>query len=90
MRLLMTNHRSISQRLRRAKSLKVKQLTALDWATNWQQEQLQLIALLEQAIKQNNYDQLCIATGQLKAVSNKRFDALNNVLKLLSEENSIL
>lgn len=83
----MSNHRSISQRLKRAKSSEGKQEAALDWAANWEQEQLKLISLLEQAIKQNNRDQLCIATGQLKAVTKKRFEALTNVLTLFSDKN---
>ena len=84
MRRLVSSHRSVSQRLKRAKSREAKQLTAINWATDWQQEQFELVALLEKAIKQSDHDKLCVATRQLKAVTNKRFEALLNVLSLLS------
>jgi hypothetical protein len=78
-------HRSISQRLKKAKSPEVKQEVALDWAANWQTEQLQLIQLLEQAVKRDDYDNLCIVTGQLKAVTQKRLEALPKVIKALTK-----
>jgi len=81
----MTKHRSISQRLARAKSLDTKKEIALDWAKNWQHEQCKLITQLGMAVKNDDYDQLCIVTGQLKAVAEKRFSALPNVIANLSE-----
>lgn len=76
-------HRSISQRLKRAKSVESKQEAAQDWAANWQREQAGLIRDLEQAISNDDYDQLCIVSGQLKAVTEKRFDALPKVITAL-------
>ena len=81
----MTKHRSISQRLARAGSLGVKTEIALDWAQSWHTEQMQLIHRLEQAIKKDDYDELCIVCGQIKAVSEKRFKALPKVLTTLSK-----
>jgi diphthamide synthase subunit DPH2 len=76
--------KSISQRLSNAKELQTKQEIALDWSANWQQEQAKLIMRLEHAIKTDDYDELCIVTGELKAVTLKRFEALPNVIKLLT------
>jgi hypothetical protein len=76
-------HRSISQRLKRAKSIESKMEAAQDWAANWQREQEGLIRDLEQAISNDDYDQLCIISGQLKAVSQKRFIALPKVISAL-------
>lgn len=81
----MSQNRSISQRLAKAKSPESKEEAALDWAQSWEREQLALIAKLEQGIKHDNYDDLCIATGQLKAVSNKKFEALPKVITKLIE-----
>lgn len=78
-------HRSVAQRLKRAKSSQVKQNIALDWATNWHKEQAELINRLGNAISTDNYDDLCIAAGQLKAVTDKRFAALPNILNSLSQ-----
>lgn len=78
------NQRSISQRLDKAKSTEVKQEVALDWAAAWAKEQKWLIGLLEQAVKRDDYDMLCIATGKLKAVTNKKLGALPKVINKLS------
>lgn len=72
-------HKSINQRLKTAKSLTVKQAILEKWALDWQFEQMMLIRNLEHAIRSNNYDQLCITTGQLKTVSQKKFEALPKI-----------
>tara|TARA_Y100000780_G_scaffold176831_1_gene161994 strand:- start:3058 stop:3315 length:258 start_codon:yes stop_codon:yes gene_type:complete len=76
----MTKRRSIGERLNRAKSPEVKQEVARDWAADWAREQKLLIGKLEKAVKTDDYDQMCIVTGQLKAVTEKRFNALPNVI----------
>lgn len=80
----MTKRRSIGERLNRAKSPEVKQQAARDWVADWERDQKSLIAQLEQAVKTDDYDQLCIVTGQLKAVTEKRFNALPNVINNVS------
>ena len=77
-------HRSISQRLKKAKSIEVRREILRDWSAAWQREQMELIGQLEQAIKHDDYDALCIATGQLKAVSQKKFEALPRVIETLT------
>ena len=64
--------KSISQRLSSTKDAAIKTKIASDWAANWNKEQTELIYDLGQAVKDNDFDQLCIITGQLKAVSEKR------------------
>lgn len=81
----MTARRSIGQRLNRAKSPDVRLEVAQDWAASWSREQHALIAQLEQALQANDYDTLCAVTGQLKAVTGKRFNALSNVLGKVAE-----
>lgn len=76
-------HRSISQRLAKAKATETKKEVALDWAANWAREQMQLVTRLEKAVASDDYDQLCIVTGQIKAVSIKRLDALPKVIEAL-------
>ena len=79
----MKTKRSISQRLKRAKSPEFKKEVALKWAAEWQREQCLLIRLLEQGISHDDYDLLCRTTGQLKAMSSKRLSALSRVIDLL-------
>jgi hypothetical protein len=75
--------RSITQRLKRAKSTEAKTEVALAWAAEWQREQFALIRLIEQGISRDDYDLLCRTTGQLKEMSRKRLPALCRVIDLL-------
>lgn len=77
-------HRSITQRLSRAKSPEAKREAALDWAANWAQEQSGLIRDLESALARDNYDDLCRAVGQIKTVSEKRLQALPKVIEAMT------
>lgn len=84
-------HRSISQRLDRAKSFESKKSILLDWSDAWEDETRQLIRNLEQAINTMDYDKLCINTGQLKAVAEKHFTALPRIFeRLFKLENTSL
>ncbi|MEY3787972.1 MAG: hypothetical protein RIQ94_372 [Pseudomonadota bacterium] len=79
----MIQHRSISQRLKRAKSPEAKHLTLDEWAKSWELEQMQVIASLGVAIKDGDFDRECILCGELKALSIKKFEALPKVLNTL-------
>lgn len=76
-------HRSINQRLRRAKTPEVKRETAIDWANEWRAEQAGLVKALGHAIARDEYDDLCRIAGQIKAVTEKRFAALPKVIDAL-------
>jgi lactate dehydrogenase-like 2-hydroxyacid dehydrogenase len=75
---------TISQRLQKAKRQSVKIEVAQDWAKNWQAEMFSLILDLEKAVSSDDYDAMCRATGQIKAVTIKRFDALPKVLNAIA------
>lgn len=79
----MSQHRSISQRLNRAKSKEAKAAALVDWISGWKREQDTLIAQLERAVSRNDYHQTCITLGQLKAVINKKMTALPTVISHL-------
>lgn len=78
--------RSINQRLHRAKSAPVRLETALEWAQDWRAEQSDLVARLGRAVALDDYDLQCRITGELKAVTEKRFGALPGVLRALIGE----
>lgn len=83
----MTQHRSISQRLKRAKSPEAKRLTLMEWAQSWESEQMHVISKLGNAIKEGDFDQECILCGELKALSIKKFEALPKILNVLLDDN---
>lgn len=72
--------RSISQRLKKAKSPEAKLATVMEWSQSWTDEHNALIKRLEQALSNDDYDTNCIALGELKAASTKKLNALPNVL----------
>lgn len=76
--------RSIKERLQRAKNPDTQREIIEEWVESWHAEHCNLIARLEQAIKSDNYDELCIATGQLKTVHEKKFKAIPNIINTLS------
>lgn len=81
----MPKHRSISQRLKSAKSPEAVRATVSDWARDWQRDQEDIVRQFEIAVRDMDYDDLCSATGQLKEVTRKRFEALQNVLRRLTD-----
>lgn len=79
----MAQHRSISQRLKKAKSQEAKSATVIEWAGAWQSEQSYLIDRIGKAIARDDFDDLSIALGELRAMSDKKFVALPKVLAAL-------
>ncbi len=82
----MPKHRSIKQRLERAKDSALRLEIAQTWAREWEVEVMGIVGQLERAIGNDDYDLLCRSTGQLKEVQRKRMSALSNVLLLIHGE----
>ena len=76
----MPQHKSISQKLKRAKTPEDKIKNILAWSEAWKKDTDVFIKRLESAIKQDDYDELCISLGRLKEDLTKRFTALPKVL----------
>jgi hypothetical protein len=82
--------RALSEKLKNTNSKQYQLELSKDWSANWKEDQLGLVRMLETAIKTKSHDGLCIATGQLKTVTKKRFGALENAFDTLaSSDNSI-
>lgn len=78
-------HRSIKDRIRRAKSNEVRREVLTDWAANWRSDQEDIVRQFERAVSRRDYDALASLTGQLKAVTEKRFEGLASVIDALTE-----
>lgn len=76
----MSKHRSIGERLRRAKTPEARQETLQAWVKNWEQDQQEIVSQFENGVSQRDWDALASATGQLKAVTQKRMIALRGVI----------
>lgn len=84
----MSQHRSIKQRLQKAKSIIAKKDTIDEWVLSWSSDQSYVIKILEAAIRAKDWDKVCIATGQIKSITEKRFEGLQSVIDhLINRDN---
>jgi phenylalanine-4-hydroxylase len=77
---------SIGERMRKAKSLQTRHEIATDWSANWQAEHDDLVRQIEKALQFRDVAKAGQFLGQLKAVGEKRFPALQRVIDALSDE----
>ena len=78
----MSQHRSINQKLARAKSKEAKQQTLENWVKDWEKEQSILLDKLGKAIASDDFNNSCIFLGELKTVQ-KKITALPTILTTL-------
>jgi len=55
----------------------------MTWVDEWKSEQTTLCDKLPIAIDVHDFDELCIVNGQLREMSNKKFTALYNILRVI-------
>lgn len=83
----MTRKRSVSERLKKTKNSETRAEILHEWATEWENEHVDLIDRLRVAIDQNDLVKIKRSFGQLRAVTQKKHDALHNIIdELLSAE----
>ena len=80
-----SKHRSISERLARAKSPEARASVLADWIADWEDAQWHLLEQIETALRDGNYNAGCIAAGAFKNQIEQRFDGLETVLRILQE-----
>jgi Golgi nucleoside diphosphatase len=78
-------NRSIGDRLKNSRSNTWQLEICNEWAIKWEKDQMNIVKMLEAAIRNNDYDNLCRATGQLKTVTKKRFSAIPNIFNNLAD-----
>lgn len=75
--------RTITERVRRAKDPKQQINLILEWLDAWQSEQKKLCDRLSLAVNIRDFDEACIVNGSLREVTNKKFTAFYNVLRVV-------
>jgi len=75
--------------MQRAKSIETRQTIAFDWFANWQEDHDRTIRDLERAVNSGDFDAQCRTTGQLKALHEKRFSGVRNVIAGLVRRDEI-
>lgn len=78
-------NRSIAQRIDRAKGKDAVREIAMDWAGTWQKEQESVVERLGKSISEDDFDAQCIAAGELKTITEKRFAGLRSMIERLTE-----
>lgn len=82
----MRPHKSIGERMRRAKTLDKRRETAMDWAASWYADHLSVIYELEKALQHRDVASAGRYCGQLKVLHDKALSALPRVIDALSDE----
>lgn len=77
-------NKSVGQRLKQAKSYQKQEEVLLDWAENWKNDQEDTIYKLRQAAWDDDHGEIMHMIDQLIGMTEKRFTALNNVVKTVS------
>lgn len=78
-------HRSIGERIKRAKSPEARAATLDAWVRNWEEDQMAVLEMIEEGVRTMDPDLLQPGAGQLRALTLKRMQGLRNVLRLLTE-----
>lgn len=79
------SNNSIGKRLKKAKTYETQSEVLADWVENWKTDQLETIRKLKWAVVRNDREKAMQMIGQLEGLSDKRFAALENVLRTLSD-----
>ena len=77
------SRKTVTERMRRAKSSDDRIKIITEWLDAWKDEQTKLCERLSLAIDIHDFDEACIVNGQLRAVTDKKFVALYNMLHVL-------
>lgn len=73
-------HRSIGERLKRAKSPEVKQKVLRDWVKNWEDDHRMTMDDLREAIQTGDPHGIASGIASMRAIADKRFLALRRIL----------
>ncbi len=76
--------KTITVRVRRCKNDELRIKIIVGWISDWKREQTSLCKRLSSAVKIHDFDEACIVNGQLRAITYKKFTALNNIFQAIN------
>lgn len=77
------SRKTITERVKRCKDNETRLDIIMTWLNDWEVEQVKLCDKLPLAIDIRDFDELCIVNGQLREITNKKFTALYNILRVI-------
>lgn len=78
-------NRSIGEKLKRVKTYEAQQKVLSDWVENWKEDQLNVVKKLRYAATHDDHSEIMHMIQQLEGMTEKRFGALNNVMRTISD-----
>ncbi len=78
-----SQHRSINQRLRKAKTAETKRAIVAEWLQEWHRDTHGIVSQLDGARRRGNWAEVDNAARQLATGTDKRFNAIAGVIQTL-------
>ena len=77
-------NRSIGEKLKRINTYETQQKVLSEWVKNWKEDQENVIKRLRNAATHDDHSEIMHMIQQLEGMTEKRFVALNNVMRTIS------
>lgn len=77
--------KTVTKMIKKARTYQTQQRVLSEWAAGWETDLSNVIDALNKAIDRRDYDRAAHMVARLDGMREKRFTALNNVLRILSD-----
>lgn len=78
--IMAKNRTSITERLKKSQKRESRREMAHEWASKWEQDYLNLLSQIKQAISKGHDDDLIDLFADLRALQQPKFEALHRVI----------
>ena len=78
-------HKSVTQKLSRIKTYQTQQVLLSSWTEDWKNDQESTVRKLRKAYEQGDLQRVEHMIRRLEAINEKKFQALTNVLRIVSD-----
>lgn len=83
----MSKRKPIGRKIESVKTYKGQEIVLTEWIENWQEDQKNTIFKLRLAAHRDDHSEIMHMISQLEGMTEKRFAALKNVAKKVSDPN---
>lgn len=83
-------NKSLGVRLKNLKTFQAQKRALTEWSGSWQTDQNDIIDKLKAAAKNGDIGEVLHMADQLKGITSKRFEALNNMINLVCDPERVL
>lgn len=83
-------NKSLGVKLKNLKTFQAQKRALTNWSESWQTDQNDIIDTLKAAAKNGDIGEVLHMADQLKGITSKRFEALNNMINLVCDPERVL